>query len=79
MTQNYSQIYFDGPHYFYGNLIALICLVIQLFAIVGLRILLKRMNSKRSKMTPDQKEEAIAKFGELDLVGDRHPEFRYVL
>ncbi|KAI7850625.1 major facilitator superfamily domain-containing protein, partial [Circinella umbellata] len=73
-----SQIYFDGPNYFWGNTIGLICIVVQIIAVIVLRLLLQRQNKKRDAMTPEEKEQEISKY-DPHLIGDRHPEFRYVL
>ncbi|KAG1139166.1 hypothetical protein G6F37_009941 [Rhizopus arrhizus] len=58
-----GQIYYDPPKYFGGNVIA--------FS--------SRENKRRTFLTDSQKEKEIEKHGGADLVGDRHPSFRYVL
>ncbi|KAI9274309.1 major facilitator superfamily domain-containing protein [Phascolomyces articulosus] len=73
-----TQIYFDGPNYFWGNTIGFICIVVQIIAIIALRFALQYQNKKRDKMTPEEKEQEITKY-EPHLIGDRHPDFRYAL
>lgn len=51
----------------------------QTVLVVILRILLARENKRRTFLTDSQKEQEIEKYGGYDLVGDRHPSFRYVL
>lgn len=51
----------------------------QTILVILLRILLARENKRRTFLTDSQKEKEIEKHGGADLVGDRHPSFRYVL
>lgn len=50
----------------------------QTVLVLILRALLARENKRRQFMTDSQKEQEIEKYG-ADLIGDRHPSFRYVL
>ena len=74
-----GQIYFDEPFYFGGNTIAFCCLGAQTIADITLRIILARENKRRDRLTQEQKEYEIFKYGGAELAGDRHPDFRYVL
>ncbi|KAI8146033.1 major facilitator superfamily domain-containing protein [Fennellomyces sp. T-0311] len=74
-----GQIYFDEPLYFGGNTIAFCCLGVQSIADIALRFVLARENRRREKLSPEQKEYEIFKYGGDELAGDRHPDFRYVL
>lgn len=69
----------DPPKYFGGNVIAFSCMAAQTILVILLRILLARENKRRTFLTDSQKEKEIEKHGGADLVGDRHPSFRYVL
>ncbi|KAF1802634.1 major facilitator superfamily domain-containing protein [Mucor lusitanicus] len=74
-----GQIYYDPPHYFAGNTIAFSCMAGQTVLVILLRILLARENKRRSKLSEEQRELEIHKYGGMDLVGDRHYSFKYVL
>ncbi|CAO3655313.1 unnamed protein product [Mucor hiemalis] len=74
-----GQIYYDPPHYFAGNTIAFGCMAAQTVLVFALRILLSRENNRRSKLSEEQRELEIHKYGGMELVGDRHYSFRYVL
>ncbi|PHZ11527.1 MFS general substrate transporter [Rhizopus microsporus ATCC 52813] len=74
-----GQIYYDPPKYFGGNCIAFGCMAAQTVLVIILRILLARENKRRTFLTDSQKEQEIEKYGGYDLVGDRHPSFKYVL
>ncbi|KAI8390043.1 major facilitator superfamily domain-containing protein [Blakeslea trispora] len=74
-----GQIYFDGPKYFVGNTIAFSCIAVQTVLVIVLRLLLARENKRRSKLSEEQRELEIHKYGGMDLVGDRHYSFKYVL
>lgn len=54
-------------------------MVAQTAIIITLRLLFVRENRRRSKLTDEQKDLEIHKYGGPDLVGDRHHSFRYVL
>lgn len=73
-----GQIYYDPPHYFHGNLIAFCCMAAQSVLVLGMRIVLARENRRRSRLTDEQVELEISKYSQ-ELIGDRHPSFRYVL
>lgn len=51
----------------------------QTVLVIILRILLARENNRRSKLSEEQRELEIHKYGGMDLVGDRHYSFKYVL
>lgn len=74
-----GQIYMDPPTYFKGNLIALCMVAAQTILVIIVRVALARENARRDKMTEEMKEYEIHKYGGMELVGDRHPDFRYVL
>ncbi|KAI9491294.1 major facilitator superfamily domain-containing protein [Zychaea mexicana] len=74
-----GQVYFDGPLFFWGNTIAFIFLVIEAIITLILRMMLKHVNKARAKMTVEERERQIAKYGGEGLVGDHHPDFRYAL
>ncbi|OBZ90025.1 hypothetical protein A0J61_01925 [Choanephora cucurbitarum] len=74
-----GQIYYDGPKYFAGNTIAFSCVAVQTVLVIILRLLLVRENKRRSQLTEEQRELEIHKYGGMDLVGDRHYSFKYVL
>ena len=45
-----------------------------------MRVMFQHINKKRDKMTPEEKQQVIANYGDKpELLGDRHPDFRYVL
>ncbi|KAI8329994.1 major facilitator superfamily domain-containing protein [Chlamydoabsidia padenii] len=74
-----GQIYYDPPDYFYGNLIA-VCLVgTQTILVIIVRSALDYENKRRDKLTEEMKEYEIYKYGGIELAGDRHPNYRYVL
>ncbi|KAI8139756.1 major facilitator superfamily domain-containing protein [Fennellomyces sp. T-0311] len=74
-----GQAYFDPPQYRMGHVIALCAYAANVVLILTLRFIFKSINKKRDSMTPEQKEKQIVKFGGLNLAGDRHPDYRYVL
>ncbi|KAI7879509.1 MFS general substrate transporter [Lichtheimia hyalospora FSU 10163] len=74
-----GQIYYDPPNYTHGNAIALGCHCLRIIGAIGMRLLLSRENKRRDKMTPEEKEREIAKYGGEAMAGDRHPDYRYVL
>jgi hypothetical protein len=74
-----SKFILDPPHYFAGNAIAFGCMATQTVLVIILRILLARENKRRSKLSEEQRELEIHKYGGMDLVGDRHYGFKYVL
>lgn len=74
-----GQIFYDPPNYTHGNAIALACHCLRIIGAIGMRLLLARENKRREKMTPEEKEREIAKYGGEAMAGDRHPDYRYVL
>ncbi|KAI9300252.1 major facilitator superfamily domain-containing protein [Cunninghamella echinulata] len=74
-----GQIYRDPPTYFQGNLISLCMVAVQTVLCIAVRYALARENKRRENMTDEMKEYEVHKHGGIDLVGDRHPDFRYVL
>lgn len=50
----------------------------QSVLVLGMRIVLARENRRRSRLTDEQVELEISKYSQ-ELIGDRHPSFRYVL
>lgn len=74
-----GQTYFDPPHYFVGHAISFTFMALQTIAVIILRILLKRENKRRGKLSEEERESEIHKYGGIELVGDRHYSFRYAL
>ncbi|KAI9012546.1 major facilitator superfamily domain-containing protein [Phycomyces nitens] len=74
-----GQIYYDPPLYFAGNTIAFCCVAFQTLLTIVVRLALLRENKRRDKMTSEVKDKEIIRYGGMELVGDRHPDFRYVL
>ncbi|KAG2205801.1 hypothetical protein INT47_003984 [Mucor saturninus] len=74
-----GQIYYDPPHYFAGNAIAFSCLAAQTLLVILMRLLLARENKRRTRLTEEQRELEIHKYGGTELVGDRHYSYVYVL
>ncbi|CAF5003087.1 unnamed protein product [Rotaria sp. Silwood1] len=67
------------PRYFIGNTIALIFIVLQTILVIILRLMFLYINRQRSQMNTEQINQQIKRYGGNELVGDRHPEFRYTL
>ena len=76
-----GQIYHEKqkPRYRTGNTIALICILLQTTIVIGLRMAFKFINRRRAQMTEKEVMQQIEFYGGIDLVGDRHPKFRYTL
>lgn len=76
-----GQIYHprQKPRYVIGNTVGLVCVFVQTVLILLLRILFKWINYRRDHFTSEQAKEQIERHGEEELVGDRHPDFRYTL
>ncbi|CAF1300901.1 unnamed protein product [Adineta steineri] len=76
-----GQIYQDKqkPQYFLGNTIALSCIVVQTILVFLLRFVFIYENRRRERFTTEQSQRQIQRYGGSDLVGDRHPDFRYTL
>lgn len=74
-------IYHDNqkPRFFLGNSISLLCFLIQSIVIICFRFMLAFINRRRSRMNEKEIIEQIEFYGGHDLVGDRHPRFRYTL
>lgn len=51
----------------------------QTVLVILLRVVFKYENSRRDRLTEEEKATEIAKYGGPELVGDRHPDFRYIL
>lgn len=69
----------DPPDYFYGNLISLCLITAQTLLVVIVRCVLAYENKRRDEMTEEMKEYEIYNYGGMELAGDRHPDYRYVL
>ena len=67
------------PQYVLGSMIALSCILVQSVFILGLRIVFMSINYRRSRMNEEEVVRQIQRYGGNDLVGDRHPRFRYTL
>ncbi|CAF4857218.1 unnamed protein product [Rotaria sp. Silwood1] len=76
-----GQIYQDKqkPRYFLGNTIAFGCVALQTILIIILRFIFIYINRRRQILNDDQKQQQIKRYGGSELIGDRHPEFRYTL
>ncbi|CAF3106287.1 unnamed protein product [Rotaria sp. Silwood2] len=76
-----GQIYQDKqkPRYFLGNTIAFGCVALQTILIIILRLVFIYINRRRQILNDDQKQQQIERYGGNELIGDRHPEFRYTL
>ncbi|SAL99528.1 hypothetical protein [Absidia glauca] len=74
-----GQIYYDPPDYFYGNLIAVCLVTTQTLLVVIVRCVLAYENKRRDKLTEEMKEYEIYNYGGMELAGDRHPNYRYIL
>ncbi|CAF2313380.1 unnamed protein product [Rotaria sp. Silwood2] len=69
----------DKPRYLTGNTVALSFIVLQTILIVILRLVFLYINHQRSRMNNEQINQQIERYGGNELVGDRHPQFRYTL
>lgn len=69
----------DPPKYFAGNAIAFTCMASQSVLVIVLRLLLANENKRKGKLSEEQRELEIHKYGGMELVGDRHYSFKYVL
>ncbi|KAI7847525.1 major facilitator superfamily domain-containing protein, partial [Circinella umbellata] len=75
-----AQVYFDGPRFFWGHTIAFIFLSVEIILTFIMRLMFRYENKKRDNMTLDEKQQVIRKYeNKPELLGDRHPDFRYVL
>ncbi|CAF1391416.1 unnamed protein product [Adineta ricciae] len=76
-----GQIYQEKqkPQYFLGNSISLGCIVVQTILVLSLRFIFIYENRRRGRFTKEQIERQIQRYGGNDLIGDRHPDFRYTL
>ncbi|CAO3591013.1 unnamed protein product [Absidia cylindrospora] len=74
-----GQIFYDAPEYFHGNLIAVCLIGAQTILVITVRCVLAYENKRRSKLTEEMKEYEIHRYGGVELAGDRHPDFIYVL
>ncbi|CAF5031357.1 unnamed protein product, partial [Rotaria sp. Silwood1] len=76
-----GQIYQDKqkPRYFLGNTIAFGCVALQTILIIILRFIFIYINRRRQILNDEQKQQQIETYGGIELIGDRHPEFRYTL
>ncbi|KAF7732039.1 hypothetical protein EC973_007144 [Apophysomyces ossiformis] len=74
-----GQMYYDPPLYFGGNAMALAFVAAQTILVVIVRILLARENKRRSALTQEEKSDEVFRYGGVELAGDRHPDYRYVL
>ena len=76
-----GQIYHprQKPRYFIGNTIGLVCILIQTILIILMRFVFMWINRRREQMDSNEAKEQVEQYGDDELVGDRHPEFRYTL
>ncbi|CAF5027152.1 unnamed protein product, partial [Rotaria sp. Silwood1] len=52
---------------------------LQTILVIILRLMFLYINRQRSQMNTEQINQQIKRYGGNELVGDRHPEFRYAL
>ncbi|KAL1920358.1 uncharacterized protein VTP21DRAFT_735 [Calcarisporiella thermophila] len=74
-----GQIYYDPPNYFNGNLISVVLVSIQTVVVILVKFALARENRRKRSMSEEEKQKALARFGDSDLAGDRHPDYMYTL
>ncbi|KAI9246242.1 major facilitator superfamily domain-containing protein, partial [Phascolomyces articulosus] len=78
-----GQAYFDGPRYTMGHTIALSAVGLNIILAIGLRLILKRINNQREKVHIEQdqhtRDQVFARYGGDEIIGDRHPDYRYTL
>ncbi|KAI9262265.1 major facilitator superfamily domain-containing protein [Phascolomyces articulosus] len=76
-----GQAYFDPPNYRMGYTVALCSLAVSILLSLSLRVVFSRENKRRNQIMQDhrKREHQITKYGGPDLVGDRHPDYRYSL
>ncbi|KAG2221834.1 hypothetical protein INT45_003548, partial [Circinella minor] len=76
-----SQAYFDPPQYIMGHTIALSCIALGIITVLGLRIILYIINKNRNiiQQNVEKREQAFVKYGGENMIGDRHPDYRYSL
>ncbi|KAF8978406.1 hypothetical protein BGZ52_006084 [Haplosporangium bisporale] len=63
----------DAPKYVRGNTICCTLLAINTFGNLAIKILLRRENKRRDRLTPEQYNQECATSGQTD----KHPGFRY--
>ncbi len=54
-------------------------MALQTILILFLRLAFMYVNRRRARMNIEEIERQIKRYGGIELVGDRHPEFRYTL
>jgi hypothetical protein len=76
-----GQIYHESqkPRYRFGNTVAFSCVLMQTIVAIILRLTFMIINRQRSQMNEKEIRRQIKRYGGSDLVGDRHPKFRYIL
>ncbi|KAI8647481.1 major facilitator superfamily domain-containing protein [Parasitella parasitica] len=74
-----SQLFLDPSSYSSGKSIIIALLVIQILFALFLRQCLSKETSRRSRLNTDDRQYQIYKFGGIDLVHDRHPDFEYTV
>ena len=76
-----GQIYQEKqkPRYFVGNTIAFSFVALQTILVIILRFLFMCINRQRSRMSEEEIDRQVKRYGGNELAGDRHPEYRYTL
>lgn len=67
------------PRYRFGYSVSLMCIMAQAAVAISLRFAFTFVNHRRSQMNEKEMKEQIEYYGGSELVGDRHPKFRYTL
>ncbi|OAD09068.1 hypothetical protein MUCCIDRAFT_106042 [Mucor lusitanicus CBS 277.49] len=69
----------NATSYTYGKSVIIVLLAIQILFVLFMRRCFVKETSRRSKLNADDRQYQIYKFGGIDLVHDRHPDFEYTL
>ena len=67
------------PRYLIGHSISFACVALQTVLIIILRLIFMMINRHRDKLSEEEKQKQIEKYGDEQAAGDRHPNFRYTL
>ncbi|KAI8891120.1 MFS general substrate transporter [Backusella circina FSU 941] len=61
-----------------GSMLLIVLLVLQILSTLLMHYCLRRENKRRSRLNSDRRDYHLYKFSGIELVGDRHPDFRYI-
>ncbi|KAG2216737.1 hypothetical protein INT45_003196, partial [Circinella minor] len=67
----------DSPQYIQGHTANLIFVICVVGGCVGLKLAYRHTNHKRDTMSLEERENIIIK-NKLNILGDKHPDFRYI-